>query len=197
MTYKGVEIGNSPTLAMIEEYIAVKGFDVDAREVYEEYSRRDWKTLKHQPLKSVEAMVNAANGAVIYHKIKKGIIPPRQEEQKKVIIVHTYGRYNEETNIGRWGYQIKFIDGSEKIERGTDVNAYTTANRMELTAISKALNNFGLYSRFEIIVESDYAKHVIDHNDNAIFYPQNQDIIKDIYSKLNGSAMMYTVKVNK
>lgn len=197
MTYKGVEIGDSPTLAMIEEYIAAKGFDVDARDVYEEYSRRYWKTLKHQPLKSVEAMVNAVNGAVIYRKIKKGIIPPRQEKQQKVISVHTYGRYNEETNIGRWGYQIKYIDGSEKIERGTEVSAYATSNRMELTAINKALNNFGLYSRFEIVVESDYAKHIIDHNDNAIFYHKNQDLIKDIYYKLNGSAMMYTVKVNK
>lgn len=194
MTYKGVEIGNSPTLAMIEEYIADKGFDVDAREVYEEYSRRDWKTLKHQPLKSVEAMVNAVNGAVIYRKIKKGIIPPRQEEQRKVISVHTYGRYNEETNTGRWGYQIKFTNGTEKIERATYIGLRTTSNRMELTAIAEMLNNFGLYSRLEIIVESDYAKDVIDHNDNAIFYPKNQDIIKDIYYKLNGSAMIYTVR---
>lgn len=194
MTYKGIEIGEKPTLAMIEEYIARMNFDVNAQEVFDKYEKKGWKTTKHKPLKSVEAMVNAANGVVVYHKIKKGILPSKQE-RRDVIEVHTYGRYNEETRTGQWGYKINFLDGSEKIERGKETNSYTTENRMALTAVLKAIENFGLYSRFDIIVENEYVKNSIDHNDNAIFYKANQDLIKEIYYRLNGSAMIYTVKI--
>lgn len=197
MTYKEIEIGNSPTLEMVEEYIKSHGFDLDPKAVYDMYAKRGFTTKKHQPLKSVEAMVNAQNGIVVSKK-RKATCKSQQEIHIQIVpIVHTYGRYDGNTGTGRWGYKIKYPNGNEKIERGVEANTYSTAFRMELTAINEALNNFGLYSRIEIVVESDYAKEVIDHNDNAIFYPKNQDIIKDIYYKLNGSAMMYTVKVKK
>lgn len=197
MTYKEVEIGNSPTLEMVEEYITSHGFDLDPKSVYDMYAKRGFTTKKHQPLKSVEAMVNAQNGIVVSKKRRAGLIPTLKTPKINVTSASVYGRYDAKTNTGRWGYQIRFTNGAEKIERATYVGLRTTSNRMELTAIAEMLNNFGLYSRLEIIVESDYAKDVIDHNDNAIFYPKNQDLIKDIYYKLNGSAIIYTVKVNK
>ena len=56
---------------MLEEVIKEHGFDLDASVIYENYEKRGWKTLKHKPIKNVEAIINAANGAVIFKKIKK------------------------------------------------------------------------------------------------------------------------------
>lgn len=92
MTYKGIEIGDRPTIEMLEEVIKEHGFDLDASVIYEKYEKRGWKTLKHKPIKNVEAIINAANGAVIFKKIKKGeavskkekrIPKPPQEDKRK------------------------------------------------------------------------------------------------------------------
>ena len=110
-----------------------------------------------------------------------------------MITVQTYGRCDEKTKNGRWGYKITFDDGSVKIERGTE--KHTTANRMELTAIEKAFDVFCTYSLFKIIVESEYAKDVIDHNETAVFYKSNSDIIRRIYKAVNTRTLLYDVEL--
>ena len=72
MKYKGKEIGKEPTLEMIVEYIEYMGFDLDAKEIYDHYKSKGWLTIKHKPLKTVESMVNAFNGKVIWHKYNNG-----------------------------------------------------------------------------------------------------------------------------
>lgn len=81
MTYKGIEIGDRPTIEMLEEVIKEHGFDLDASVIYENYEKRGWKTLKHKPIKNVEAIINAANGAVIFKKIKKGEAVSKKEKR--------------------------------------------------------------------------------------------------------------------
>lgn len=62
MTYKHINIGDSPTLEMIQEYIEYKQFGLDPLQVFNKYNHRHWKTTKGQPIKTLESIINAENG---------------------------------------------------------------------------------------------------------------------------------------
>ena len=88
MKYKGIEIGEKPTLAMIEEFIEEMGYDLNAAEVYKKYDNRNWMTKKKTPLKSVEALLSSANGIEMERKRKKGIevkkrVPKSEKARQK------------------------------------------------------------------------------------------------------------------
>lgn len=71
MTYKGIEIGEKPTLEMLEEFIEEMGYDLNAVDVYKKYDNRKWLTKKKTPLVSVEALLSSANGIEMERKRKK------------------------------------------------------------------------------------------------------------------------------
>lgn len=61
MTYKGKKI-TAPTLEMIQEHIQRKHMPADPVWVYEHYKKRNWKTLRGRPFKTLEIMIGAVNG---------------------------------------------------------------------------------------------------------------------------------------
>lgn len=69
MKYKGIEVG-IPTLDMIQELIDRMEFGFSASELYNHYQKMGWLTKKHQPIKSLEALVNSYNGS--YYLPKQG-----------------------------------------------------------------------------------------------------------------------------
>lgn len=75
MTYKGVDIGNQPTLEMIAEYISTMHFKLDPVSLYNKYNSRQWMTIKKTPIKSVEAIVNAEN-SIKHNEVKVRIPKP-------------------------------------------------------------------------------------------------------------------------
>lgn len=81
MTYKGILIEGEPTLDMFVEYTNKMGFDLDAEKVYLKYKKIGWLTQKHRPAKTVESLINAANGARHLKAVKEG----REEKSGKKI----------------------------------------------------------------------------------------------------------------
>lgn len=69
MKYCNNEIG-TPTLEQIKEYIIRKKFNVNAIDVYEKYSKRNWLNNKGLPIKTLESMVDSFNGANVERKRK-------------------------------------------------------------------------------------------------------------------------------
>lgn len=69
MKYCNNEIG-IPTLEQIKEYIIRKKFNVNAVDVYEKYSKRNWLNGKGLPIKTLELMVDSFNGANVERKRK-------------------------------------------------------------------------------------------------------------------------------
>lgn len=78
MKYKGKEI-ITPTLAMVKEYIAIKGFCLDAETVFNRYQERKWLTTKGTPVTSIEAVVNSYNGIIL----EKERLKQKKDQQKK------------------------------------------------------------------------------------------------------------------
>lgn len=64
MKYKGKEIG-IPSLEQIEECCREEKLHVPAIEVYHYYSKKNWLTGKHKPVKTLEAACSAVNGAFL------------------------------------------------------------------------------------------------------------------------------------
>lgn len=69
MKYCNNEIG-IPTLEHIKEYIIRKKFNVNAVDVYEKYSKRNWLSSKGLPIKTLESMVDSFNGVNVERKRK-------------------------------------------------------------------------------------------------------------------------------
>ena len=68
MRYKNVEIGDKPTKEQFQEYISLKGFNIDVDYWYSKYEARGWQTKKKCPIKSLEAIINVINGVVIQRR---------------------------------------------------------------------------------------------------------------------------------
>ena len=64
MKYKGIEIG-VPTLEQIEECCREQKLHVPAIEVYHYYTKKNWLTGKHKPVKTLESACAAVNGAFL------------------------------------------------------------------------------------------------------------------------------------
>jgi very-short-patch-repair endonuclease len=69
MKYCNKEIG-IPTLEQIKEYIIRRKFNVNAIDVYEKYSKRNWLNGKGLPIKTLESMVDSFNGVNVERKTK-------------------------------------------------------------------------------------------------------------------------------
>lgn len=74
MTYNGEEIG-IPEVWQIAEYIALKGFNLRAQDVYDKYEAQGWVKSNGGEIQSLEAIVNAQNGVMLQKK--------RKDEKKK------------------------------------------------------------------------------------------------------------------
>lgn len=57
MTFYGDEIGLVPTMTQIEIYISEKGLYVTPQQVWDYWSKKNWLTLKGQPVKTLEANI--------------------------------------------------------------------------------------------------------------------------------------------
>jgi len=64
MKYKGIEIG-LPTLEQIEDCCREQKLHVPAIEVYHYYTKKNWLTGKHKPVKTLESACAAVNGAFL------------------------------------------------------------------------------------------------------------------------------------
>ena len=113
--------------------------------------------------------------------------------------IQTYGRFNDETNIGKWGYKITYDDGTIKIDRGSCKTS--SSDLMELTAISKAIENFGIYSSFRILVESEKVKEILDrikNDDKTVFSEKHYYTIRKIHSTIFCKTLIFeTEKLNE
>lgn len=109
--------------------------------------------------------------------------------------IQTYGRFNDETNIGKWGYKITYDDGSVKIDRGSCKTS--SSDLMELTAISKAIENFGIYSSFKIYVESEYVKDIVERikkDDKEVFKEKHYLTMRKIHSAIFCKTLMIEIE---
>ncbi len=110
--------------------------------------------------------------------------------------IQTYGRYNEETSIGQWGYKITYDDGTVKINRGS--HKTSSSDLMELTAVSKAIDNFGIYSSFKIFVESEYVKDIVEqikNDDKTVFKEKHYITIQKIHSTIFCKTLMIEIEI--
>jgi hypothetical protein len=69
MKYKGIEIG-TPTIKMVEEYISRERFGFHPQIAYDHLKKELWQTKKGQPFQSLEAALNAYNGAFVLRQRK-------------------------------------------------------------------------------------------------------------------------------
>ena len=108
--------------------------------------------------------------------------------------IQKYGRYNEATSIGQWGYKITYDDGTVKIDRGS--HKTSSSDLMELTAVSKAIDNFGIYSSFKIIVESEYVKNILErikNDDKTVFKEKHYITIRRLHSAIFCQSLIFEV----
>lgn len=71
MTYKGIEIGEKPTLGMVIEFLNKnKNFVVNASELFYKYEDRNWLTKKGKPIKTLESIIVAENGVQVLKRRK-------------------------------------------------------------------------------------------------------------------------------
>ena len=80
MKYKGKEIGEKPTLEMVVEYITLKGYDLNPREIYIKYDNVGWKKKNKKPIQKLESAIDAINGVYLSFLKKK---KPKQKKAKK------------------------------------------------------------------------------------------------------------------
>lgn len=71
MTYEGDEIGARPSFSLVEVYIAEKGLYVTPREVFDYWDKKEWKTAKGVPVKTLEAAVNVVNSISLQRKTRE------------------------------------------------------------------------------------------------------------------------------
>lgn len=74
---------------------------------------------------------------------------------KKVVEIFTDGGYRASTNKGGWGVLLSYA-GVKKTLKGAEFD--TTNNRMELTAVIKALSALKRHSDVNITTDSQYVK---------------------------------------
>ena len=90
MKYKGIEIGEKPTLAMIEEFMKEHpslGFVTDAKGIFSEGEKRKWKTSTYKPIKKLESFITGLNGALQqrtrWEKTRSRNKAKREKDEKK------------------------------------------------------------------------------------------------------------------
>lgn len=88
MTYKGIEIGEKPTLEMIKEYISLRGYELNAREMFIKLDNAGWKKRNGKPIKKLESILDAMNGVYLSFtnnkiKKKKGNINEKKDKTSK------------------------------------------------------------------------------------------------------------------
>lgn len=95
MKYKNVEIGDRPTKEQFQEYVSLKGYNIDVDYWYNKYDDRGWITKKKKtPIVSLENIIDVINGIVIQRrksnrdtntgkKIKQTSVPKLPASTKK------------------------------------------------------------------------------------------------------------------
>lgn len=84
MTYKGIEIGEKPTLGMVIEFLNKnKNFVVNASELFYKYEDRNWLTKKGKPIKTLESIIVAENGVQVL-KRRKDIRKNKEKTRKEI-----------------------------------------------------------------------------------------------------------------
>lgn len=99
MKYKGKEI-IEPTITQIREYIKLKHMQIDPREAYKYWVKKNWLTNKGTEARSLEAAINAYNGVVMStskSKVKK----------HKKTLVKTSIKKNEPSEIESYSEQLR------------------------------------------------------------------------------------------
>ncbi len=77
---------------------------------------------------------------------------------KKHVIIHTDGACSGNPGPGGWGALLQSGDHMKELSGGEDA---TTNNRMELTAVIRALQQLKNPCRVEIVTDSKYVMHGI------------------------------------
>lgn len=80
MKYNGEEIG-IPKVWQIAEYIAFKRYDLNAQAIYDKYDKNGWLKSNGEPVKSLEAIINAQNGVKL-EKVRKGETKKERKRRK-------------------------------------------------------------------------------------------------------------------
>lgn len=71
MTYQGDNIGDKPTLDLIEIYISEKGYFCEPQKVYDYWERKNWVTKKGTPLKTLENCIDVYNSIFVQRERRK------------------------------------------------------------------------------------------------------------------------------
>lgn len=112
--------------------------------------------------------------------------------------IQTYGRHNNTSNIGLWGYKITFDDGTEKIDRGSSKGA--SADLMGLTAVWKSLQYCSLYSPVKLFVESEYVKVLLERikrEEKSVFKEKHHYTIMRIHSAIFSKILQLEINLIK
>ena len=203
MTYKNVEIGK-PTAAQIAEYIRKMGFQMSVGYVVGYYDSRNWLSAKGKPIKTLEAAINALNGAA---DGKCGRVSKKNHSQGKTnfglevksageqradveraeMMGQLYEAYtdgscdNIYTKAGGAGYII-LKDGKVTKMKGKGF-LNTTNNRMEMLAIISAVNSVPTGCTLLIYTDSQYCIKAFDGRQHT----KNADLI-EMFHKIRSTS---------
>ena len=124
------------------------------------------------------------------------------EQPKNEFVIFTDGSCNnlDKFNNGGWAY-IAFEASAVAADKDIDIKqAYkvesgaakkTTNNRIELTAICKAIASLPMAAKCYIFTDSEYCIKVLDHRDGHQFVA-NTDIINTFYQVIALRAISYS-----
>ena len=71
MTFQGDNIIGNPTLSIIEVYIAEKGLFCSPQDVFDYWSKKEWRTKRGEEIKTLEAAINVYNSIAVSAYMKK------------------------------------------------------------------------------------------------------------------------------
>lgn len=115
MTFYGENIGQTATLTQVEIYVAEKGLFIEPQEAYDYWSKKNWMTNKGQPVKTLEAAIDVANGIAVHkYRKKDGNKKPKKitvDKARKVALRLAIENESETTHID---YREQLKDSSWK-----------------------------------------------------------------------------------
>lgn len=106
------EYGYIPTFSEFSDFIEQKGYELDARALYKEFSDRGWTTSKGTPALSWVALINARNGAMLARRTRNQLrgIPDKDKlkmsrSERRELAVSNWRNTHETTEEVKMSYR--------------------------------------------------------------------------------------------
>lgn len=89
-------------------YIVKNNLSVDLDFVIDYWSKKEWKTKKGEPVKTLAAAVNVCN-SIYCTRIRKELQASKHQKRLKENMARYYGNYNDQLNSSEWKAYREFI----------------------------------------------------------------------------------------